>query len=676
MEVISLKPPKDVQDTVERDARRVESFLRYGKIRWSEDRMQKVAADLSKKYEAWRKQTNPLRRKLTRWNDLLEGVVEESNFPFEGASNLTLHYAAGVAASFRSVVNRTLYQDPDIFLARGEAGANRKELDDLQDALNHTFHTETNGLDQLKDGTIPCFRDGTVIVSGTWDRRVERGHDTRIYIKVEEFQRDYPDADTAGVSEEEYQRLLDKFLVIAEMELRVDFNYDFVEHDAPEYELVPLARFVFYPTFAASIRQLELYGRNYFRSEMELKLKAKRGEFYEQAVEQLINRGDKGSPDQWTASRNFIEGVMPYQDEKHPIELADLVYKCDLDDDGIPERYLVTFAPEKRIVLRMEWYPIRRNINNCVAFRFQKREGRLLGVSLMGDTEDLFLFMDSIHNHRNNVRMLATAPIVMANAKFKEQLEPGRTESIIRPGVTFWVDDPDKAMKQLILQNLDQPGNSLDEENLIVRYIELRTGTTQGLSGKETPSDPRAPMGKTLAMINQANLRLDDFIDEYRKGFPELGDLQCALYFQYGPRMLSYTMGKDGKPEQREAPRALFGLNGVRWSMRRRSVTMSPEFSMQRIGGLMQAYRVLVQLIIAGDRVAIEMWNRLVMASGEPDSEKLKVNDTDMMMNAQAQAMRIQAELVSRNGRPPAAAGAGPQQSQLPRQLAAAPGAQ
>jgi len=668
MEAVSLKPPREIQDTVEDAARRAESFMSHGKLRWSEERMAKVAADLSKKYEAWRRQSNPLRAKLTRWNDMLEGVVEETNFPFEGASNLTMHYAAGVAASFRSVVNRTIYQDHNIFLARGEAGALPNEIDQLQDAVNQTFHTETNGLDTLKEGTIPCFRDGTLIVTGVWDRRIERGHDTRIYVRDEEFKRDYPDAETAGLDEAGYQAILDKFLVAEDFELRVDFDYDFIEHDAPEYEIIPLAHFVFYPVYAPSIRRMELYGRAYQRSEMEIKIKAKRGEYYEAAVEQLLARGQGRSTDQWTASRNFIEGVMPSQDEKLPCHLADLVYKADLDDDGIPERYLVTFAPEHNIVLRMERYPIRRNINNAVAFRFQKRDGRFLGVSLLGDTEDLFLFIDAIHNHRNNVRMLATAPIIAANDKFKEQLDPGRSENIIRPGVTFWVPDIKNAMQQIVLQNLDQPGNSLDEENIIIRNIELRTGTTQGLSGKETPQDPRAPMGKVLALLNQANLRIDDFVDEFRNGIPELAELHVALYFQYGPKEVDYTVDKDGAPVPVNVPRAIFGLNGVAWYMRKRSVVMSPEFTMQRIGGLMQAYQGLFQLIAAGDRIAIEMWNRLVLASGEPDAEPLQITQEDSAKNAMAAALGVQQELVKKNG--------GAQQPvNPPRPSAAAPGA-
>jgi hypothetical protein len=241
----------------------------------------------------------------------------------------------------------------------------------------------------------------------------------------------------------------------------------------------------------------------------------------------------------------------------------------------------------------------------------------------MGDTEDLFMFMDTIHNHRNNVRMLVTAPILLANKNQKEDIDLQRSESLIRPGVTFWVNDTEKSpIKQLALQNLDQPGNSQDEENIIVRYIELRTGTTQGLSGRENPSDPKAPMGKYLAQLNQANMRVDDFIDEFRKGFSALGELNCSLYYQYGPDSVKWVVDRDGKAVQKEINRNLFATPNVKWYMRKRSTVFSPEMAMQRIGGLMQVYMQLFPLLQQQEPKAIEIWNRMVLASGEPDNDK------------------------------------------------------
>ena len=177
----------------------------------------------------------------------------------------------------------------------------------------------------------------------------------------------------------------------------------------------------------------------------------------------------------------------------------------------------------------MQYYFLRKNIDFCVDFRYLRREDRFLAPSLLGDAQDKIELLDAIHRHRNNIRMLVAGPIMLANKREKENLDPWRPENLIQPGNTFWVDNPDNAIKQLVLQNLDQPGNSRDEEELLNRYIEFTLGPTQALSGKETPSDPRAPMGKVIALLQQANLRIDDYLDEFRRSLPELAKLHYSL---------------------------------------------------------------------------------------------------------------------------------------------------
>lgn len=635
-----LNPPQDIAATVAKEARRIESFLKARKLNYGEEKVAKIERDLARKLDAWKKQTAPLKAKLVRWNDMIEGVVEDTNFPFEGASNITLHYAAGVQGIFKSTFNRTIYQDPAMFVARGEIEATDEELqavdstlgpeavkaslkERVEQGMNHTFSELSNGLRTMKGGTNVCFRDGTLIIAGSWERRVERGNDARTYTDAESFQEDYPDALAAGVSEEEYGAILDKWLTEPEFEFRASFDYDFVAYDGPEYDIVPLAHFVFYPVVSPTIKRMEMYGKGFYLTLDEIKIKAKRGEFYPNAAERIEKAGQKQQNDSWSASRNYIEGLAAKSEENKPTECYRLVYKADLDGDGIPEKYILTYALEHKVLLSMEKYPIRRNIDFCVDFRFLRRDGRFLGVSLVGDTEDLFLMMDTIHRHRNNVRTLVTSPIFLADDKYKETIDLGRGENVFRPGMTLWVKDIDKSIKQMELVNLTRDADNRDEEDLLNRYIELRIGASQGLSGQDSPTDPDAPMGKTLALLNQANQRIDDYADEFKESFPALGELHAALWYQFGPEMVKFTVDKDGKPTPTAVPRELFAAKGISWDLKRRSVTLSPEFSMQRLSGLMQVYANLMPLMMAGDTQAIEMWNRTVRVSGEPDSEKL-----------------------------------------------------
>ena len=216
---------------------------------------------------------------------------------------------------------------------------------------------------------------------------------------------------------------------------------------------------------------------------------------------------------------------------------------------------------------------------------------------------------------------------MLANKTMKEDLDFLRPENLIKPGTVLWVSDPTSAVKQLVLQNFDQPGNSMDEENMITRYLEFSIGPTQALSGKENQSDPRAPMGKTIALLQQANQRIDDYMDEFRKSMPELAKLHSALWAQNGPETISYELENDGEVKIKEIDKKIFENTDIVWLAKRRSVTLSPEFAMQRLGGLMQVYAQLMPLIQQKDKIGIEMWNRMVVASGEPSKEALMVTE-------------------------------------------------
>jgi hypothetical protein len=638
---IFVPPPPSLDQSIRKEIDRVKEITKDKNLKKSSEKLDSIGAKICKEYKSWERQTKDNRANLVVLNEMLESVVPVTNFPFEGASNITISYASGVAKTFKATFNKTAYQDPDIFTAVSKKEEIREQLPALEEALNYSFHSECNGLDILRQGTIPCFRDGTLIVSGFWERRIEKCSDSKTYKEFGEFQADYPNNMSADMTEEEYQEIADAFIVSDETEVVANYQFDNIIYDGPAYEIIPLARFVYYPIYATSIKTMKLYGREYFLSKDKLREKAKRNEFYKDKVEQLIAKKPSGEKDSWSASKNFIDrlNVSPTEEDK-PYKLVDAVWKEDLDNDGIPEKYLITFsADHDNLVLSVKNYHIRNNIDFCVDFRLASREDRFLGSSLLNEGMDKFNLLDTIHRNRNNVRMLTTSPIFLIDKRYKEELDFFRSENIIKPGATFWVEDPTKSIKQLQIQDLSTNNDSLDEENQIVRYLEFCLGPTQAMSGKETGSDPRAPMGKTIALLQQANGRIDDYLDEFRRTMPELASLHSALIAQYGPDEIKYNIEQDGKLTVKTADKKLFFDNSVIWRAKRRSVTLSPEFAMQRLAGLLQTYAQLLPLIQANDAKAIEMWNRMVIASGEPQKEKLMIQ-AQAAMNPLEQIMQ------------------------------------
>lgn len=636
------KPPKELKDRLEKELNDSEAYLSSKNIRLSDDQASQIELKLSKKIEAFKKQTSQMKKRLTRYYKIMEGIVEETNFPFSGASNITLHYATGIARTFKATFDKTMYQDENLFIPVVDPSAriDPKAVNDLAEVFNYTFSKQYNGLDTLKEGTVPCCRDGIFILSGSWEKRIETATDEKRYTDAKSFYQDYPDAESAGLSEEEYQSVAAHFIEDPNNKVCVSFEYDFVDFNGIEYGLTSFANFVYYPTYFKSLHKMEVYGTLYDESKDEIKRRAKRGEFYQRGTDKCESFNNTSDVDSWKKTRMFAEGISIAEGKDSPLELGDFVVRMDRNGDGIPEKYFATFCPKAKALLSLKPYKMRSNIDMAVPFRLVGRENRFPGVSLVGDAEDLFNQIDVEVRHDNNVSMLVTSPILIANKAVKDDIDLGSGNNLIRPGVTFWVSDITKAISQLPLQDLKPPQTLMEKMGLYSRFIELIWGPTQGMSGAQTVDDPRSPARKTQMLLMQANTRIDNYMDEFRMSLPEVAKLHSTLLVQYyGKEKMSIV--KDGKTVT--ADLSLLSNPALMWEAKRRSVQLTPEFAMARLEALIQIYMTIKPLIMQGDPLIIEMWNRQVINSGEPDSSKFLIDASNAGAIAQqAQIMQQQ----------------------------------
>ncbi len=359
-----------------------------------------------------------------------------------------------------------------------------------------------------------------------------------------------------------------------------------------------------------------------------MKRKRNAGEYFQDGASRALAGITPEENDAWDRSLGYVEGIAPPTDRKdRAVRYVDGVCMLDLDGDGVTEKYLVRYEFESKALLSLVPHRLRRGIDAAVVFRLVRRENRLDGVSLIGDCEDLFQQIDTNVRHRNNVRTLTTSPIFLANKNYKEQIDLGRAENVVRPGVTYWVDDVDKAIKQMEVQDLSSTGDNMDELMLYKQHVELVFGPTQGLSGQTAAGDKRAPGNKTIALLNQANGRIDDYLDEFFLSLPGLAELHAALLYQYsqGPD-LSFNRG--GK--MLSFPTQILADPGLRWGAKRRSVQLTPEFALARLGMLQQLFTQSLGLLASGNPIAIEMWNRQVLASGEPNADKFLLSGENL----------------------------------------------
>lgn len=654
--VKDLAAPPDIKAGEVKDADRIDKLIRSANKKLSDQQIARIEKHLQKVIRAARREYEPLRSRLVKYDDMLEGIVEETNFPFEGGSNVTLRFGAGLARTFQAVFNKTVYSDEDLFTPVFDPGAAKElnltaqSIETLQEGFNHSFNTACNGIRELKGGTIPAFRDGTYLIEGSWERKTERVNDQRTYRTPEDFMKDYATAKDAGVSEEEYARILDYFLVEDDCEVIARFSYNCAVQDGIEYQQVLRAKFLIYPTSVKKLRQASMYGCVFELTKGEIKQRVARGEFYKDGATKAVARRAGNSNDPWDSNRMLIEKRSAPDVDSIPYKLAHIVFKFDLDNDDTMEQYnakviidgdnvsLVAFSP----------YEIRRNIPSIVPFRLVARDHAFDGISMIGDGEDIFNQVDTLFRHDNNVMMMTTSPMFLADSALKDQLDLGRAENVLRPGVTFWVPNPDKQpIRQLIVQDIAAAsGDNNIKISMLSRFVEMLLGVSQGESGGQSPDDPRAPAHKTQLLLMQANKRIDQCIDEWCLSFPELAQLHSTLLYQfspegkyeYVPKPKMQMPGQEAQAQVEEAKNfdlKILADPRLKWMPRRRAVSLTPEFAINRLQSLMQTYAFLRPLIMQGDAVAIEAWNRMVSASGEPQAEKFMVDAAKAPMLAQ-----------------------------------------
>ncbi len=630
MDITLAKPPLKIQG----DQEKQKKALRIRAFALDDAELDKLELRLKQWVESWERNTGSMRRRLVDANDHLEGVTEDVEFPWPGASKVTMGFAAGMARTLRAVFDRAVFPDNRPFASEQMGDMKSEDRNQLENSVNWLSRKHNNLVEALRNTPIPAFRDGTVPMMGEWERRIEKVCETRVYNDAAAFQEDYPTPEDAGVDEKKYGKII-RHLRRMDNFVSVEWLRDQVLKDAPKFTAFPLARLIWYPVFNVEhLNECRIYGRLYYESEQDILQKIKREIYNEQRAKASLAaaHGSKMGADAWGSARDSIEGLVGDDDGTKFVRVAKLVLCDDLDGDDIPERYLVSLDIDNFKILRMERYKLRKNIPNIVLFGFLRRDQRLLRTSLLLDGLDQFRMVDNIHRHRNNVRAITDCPSFLVPDSIKDQIDFGAGSSVFKPGVTWYLTDrymkEDLSPRQLIIQSLSKTGESLDEEKGVVRYLEFRLGPSQGLSGQESIIDPSAPASKTVAQLKQATLRIDDLIREWKQSVPEAIELMMALYHCYGQDkykvgVVDEQNGEVGKFE--DITRKVFMIEDARFMLRHNEISLSPEFEMEKIMGVAAIAAQSPLVLQAKPEIGLHTWNDLVLASRIADPKRFLI---------------------------------------------------
>jgi len=249
----------------------------------------------------------------------------------------------------------------------------------------------------------------------------------------------------------------------------------------------------------------------------------------------------------------------------------------------------------------------------------------MLGDSILGDNMDLYREINALHRHRSNVRRLTDSVTLIVPASLKEHVDLGAEYAEFKPGMTMWVPDSlfnsGKLPTQLQLHNLSRTNDSLDEENLVTRYLDTLAGVSQGQSGRESQTDPNAPAAKTAMLLQRADLRGEDMVLEWSRSIGDFVDLHRALLKANAGGTLKYMAKARGDFEESDTDIATLANPQLTFALKPTKLDMHPELEMNRIAALAAAaMKMGVAQINPG--ILVQFWNDFVIASRIENPER------------------------------------------------------
>jgi hypothetical protein len=568
---------------------------RMGKlVELTETQKNRLKKWLKSRLDEWVQDTSDLHQNLVYDNDLVEGIVYETDYPWEGASNVHVPLTETYMEIYKSIFKRSILGADIIWYGETDSDDPQVQemLADVEGMLNYKARNEWNIAECLKAVLWITPRDGLAAMEINWEEQYKKASDIILLTNEQDFLKEFPSPEEAGLSEEEWFGLAQEAAQASdEFPVEVPITFEKRVYYGCKGEAVDLVNFVTIPATVPDIRH-ELcrgYGKRYQQRSASIRKKIKEGFYYKDEAEALLNKGISYQPNDFTKAQDEMEGLRRTSTDgtflNYALNISVTLNGFDKNEETGDEKYdeemefSVEYDLQNDKLLRLIEFPYR--VHNYATFRIDSRPNRLVGKSVPAKTRDLNDEVDTQHNQRINARSISTVPMFKGLSSKKEELQLDLQQQKMKPGKVFWVNDFN-SFDQFKIQPTDL-GESMSEEKNSQAILDLYLGSAASLlSGGAPTQDPNAPGNKTAMMIAQSNLRMDDPLDELRDGVEQVGDICLSHTYQFGPPILQFMAPQEGGGYETKTIHKKFLRKNIRMKMNGITVTLNPEVEMQK----------------------------------------------------------------------------------------------
>ena len=474
--------------------------------------------------------SNPdLEETINGYDKLAAGDLPEKTEPWNGCSNINhpmirIAISGGVARWMKQLLGRG-----KMMVAKPGTDEQNKLAPRIETVIDFLMRTEIKLKRTIRRLVKKVAKHGTAIAHPYWVEEKEIVKDVKIYKgdnALMDFKEDFPSAEEGGMEEKEYRAYLRDLEKEPETGIEIPVEYEDYKFRGVRVDIIDRRDFIIHKDIIDP-EKAKVKGQRFWQSWYEIVARYESGEY-----------GEDNGGESLEALKAKLGGEKDDKEEKNPdytkkrLECVKAIYKYDVDDcKKKEEALLITIIKDEEsgveYLLRCENYGFWHGRDFFIPFRIDEGDG-FDGEGFAEKLWDINLYANAAHNQRIDRGTIANIPFF--KGRKGADVEESRLE--LAKGIVYWLEHPDD-FEQVRIQGAPIT-DLIAEEQMLERMGELTTKITTSATGKESATDPRAPATKTLALLQQQDIGISDYIDCLDPSFAELAYQILSLYYEFG----------------------------------------------------------------------------------------------------------------------------------------------
>lgn len=465
-------------------------------------------------YDDWQQgqqRLRPLIEKYKEWDRQWDGVMPAKHFPWKGCSNLNVPITSSIGDTLLANITGVLIGQRPLIKVKPRGDTPIRNARIMEAVIDDQAYNDSNLFQTL----LEAFHDG--LRYGVWT----------LLVDWEEIEQEIPSRIAVPVVDEITKEV--SFIEQTAVRTKRTMRPKIIPQNITQVVVSPNATCINKDGVGVAADYV-IFRRFFKRDDLERKSVQNGGIYFN--IDKLKPEYNRAEPDEILREKEERLGVNRYDPAAKSFDFEGLEgwYWHDIDGDGKDELciFTVIISGGQPVLIRNQECPY---LHYKIPLVWQKLfpDRGLYSRSIPSLLKDIQDEINTIHNQRRDAVSLSL--LKMWKYRLGSRFD---TNQELYPGCMIGVLDMQDFEPIVTYENGITP--AISEEQLLNQYVERMTGITDYSYGRESASTSRPTATGTLALIQNANIRIDLIARYWRNGgLRELGKFIGELNQQFYP---------------------------------------------------------------------------------------------------------------------------------------------